>query len=35
LYIEHGDKTEKKKPEPAEHPEAKDHVPHHGHDNQV
>ena len=33
--LEHGDKIEKKVKEPAEHPEAKDHTPHHGHDNQV
>jgi hypothetical protein len=35
INVEHGDKIEKKKHEPVEHPEAKDHTPHHGHDNQV
>ena len=35
LWIEHGEKIEKKHKEPAEHPESKDHTPHHGHDNQV
>ncbi|CAF1179670.1 unnamed protein product [Adineta steineri] len=33
-YHQHGDKIEKKKHEPSEHPEAKDITPHHGHDNQ-
>ncbi|CAF3459625.1 unnamed protein product [Rotaria sp. Silwood1] len=34
-YHKHADRVEKKKHEPVEYSEAKDHTPHHGHDNQI